>query len=245
MSLAKTLNKGKQKKAVHVNDIRENPNNKFHITEEKVRALAYSIANKEQLHNILLYEDDLGDGKHYTLISGETRYRAILFLFSNNTNEKILHNGFLDAVIVDKPQTELEERLMIVEANNQRDMTLEDYYFTIKTYEEEYNELKRNNEKPEVDKRDYVGNKMGKTGRWVTKIKNQVEGKSEKTIKTANSSRQAYNKEFAKKISDKYKLLTTVSAKSITFKCCDTEELNSLLAHFGIDMVYDFKEGEE
>ena len=85
---------------------------------------------------------------------------------------------------------------------------------------------------------------MGKSGRWVTIIKNKIEGKSEKTIRTANSGRQEYNKQFAKDIAKKYKFLTTVSAKSITFKCCDTEELNDLLAHFGIDMSYDYKEEE-
>ncbi|WP_304818979.1 ParB N-terminal domain-containing protein [uncultured Clostridium sp.] len=229
---------------ISVNDIRENPNNHFSIPEEKVKALALSVYNQEQLHNIVVYEDDLGDGKHYTLISGATRFRAISYLYNNNTPEKEWHNGNIDAMIVEKPKNELDEKIIIVAANNQREMTDEDYYFIIKTYEEEYDSLKANNQKPDVDKRDYVGKKMGKSGRWVTIIKNKIEGKSEKTIRTANSGRQEYNKQFAKDIAKKYKFLTTVSAKSITFKCCDTEELNDLLAHFGIDMSYDYKEEE-
>lgn len=230
---------------ISVNDIRANPHNKFSMSEEKIKALALSIYNQKQLSPLVVYKEDLGDGKHYTLLSGETRFRATSYLYGNNTPEKEWHNGNMDAMVVEKPKNELEEKIMIVVANNQRDMTDEDYYFIIKTYEEEYDNLKANNQKPDVDKRDYVGRKMGKSGRWVTIIKNKIEGKSEKTIRTANSGRQEYNKKFAKDIAKKYKFLTTVSAKSITFKCCDTEELNDLLAHFGIDMQYDYKEDVE
>lgn len=227
-------------KLIHISDIRANSLNGFSMLDERIKAMALSIAEKEQLDDITVYEDDLNDGKHYTLLSGETRVRATSLLYNNNA-----HNGYLYAIVKPKPQNELQEKIMLVEANNQRDMTDEDYYFIIKTYEEEYDQLKANKQKPDVDKRDYVGKKMGKSGRWVTIIKNKIEGKSEKTIRTANSGRQEYNKKFAKDIAKKYKLLTTVSAKSITFKCCDTEELNELLAHFGIDMQYDYKEDEE
>lgn len=227
---------------ININDIRVNPHNKFSMSEDKIKALSLSIYNQKQLSPLVVYKDDIGDGKHYTLLSGETRYRATKHLYDNNTPEKELHNGNMDAMVVEKPKNELDEKIMIVAANNQRDMTDEDYYFIIKTYEEEYDMLKANKQRPDVDRRDYVGKKMGKSGRWVTVIKNKIEGKSEKTIRTANSGRQEYNKKFAKEIAKKYKFLTTVSAKSITFKCCDTEELNNLLAHFGIDMEYSYND---
>lgn len=227
---------------VSINDIRVNPYNKFSMPEEKIKALALSIYNQKQLSPLVLYYDDLGDGKHYTLLSGETRFRGMKELYNMNTPEKEWHNGNVEATLVNKPKNELDEKIMIVEANNQRDMTDEDYYFIIKTYEEEYNMLKANAQKPNMDKRDYVGKKLGKTGRWVTIIKNKIEGKSEKTIKTANSGRQEYNKKFASEIAKKYNFLTTVSAKSITFKCCDTDELNSLLAQLGIEMEYNYED---
>ena len=62
----------------------------------------------------LIDEDDLDDGKKYTLISGETRCRAIDRLYSFNTSLKIYHDGYIDAIIVSKPKDELEERKIAV-----------------------------------------------------------------------------------------------------------------------------------
>ncbi|MFR5682624.1 MAG: hypothetical protein ACLUD1_00720 [Clostridia bacterium] len=47
------------------------------------------------------------------------------------------------------------------------------------------------------------------------------------------------------KKSKKYQFNTTVTAKSITFKCENTEELNEFLKYVGINLKYDFIEGEE
>ena len=236
---------GNREKKIHISEIRENPYNEFQISEANVKKLAMSIYANKQIQNISVYEDDLGDGKKYTLLSGATRYRAVSLLFSKNTSEQTFSDGYLVAAIEEKPKSSFEEKLLIVEANSQRDMSDEDYYFIIKTYEEEYDKLKAQGNRPDIDRRDYVGRKMGKSGRWVTIMKNKIEGKSEKTQRKEKSSRQAYNKVFARKISKNYKLLTSVTSKSITFKCTDTEELNELLAHFGIDMKYDYHEEEE
>lgn len=45
MSLAKTLNGGKQSLKVHINDIRANPNNDYEINNDEVVSLALSIEN--------------------------------------------------------------------------------------------------------------------------------------------------------------------------------------------------------
>ena len=90
-----------------------------------------------------------------------------------------------------------------------------------------------------------IGSALGITGRQVTNIKNKYEGKSEKTKNIEKSSRQEYNKKFAKEIKKKYQFNTTVTAKSITFKCDNTEELNEFLKYVGINLKYDFIEGEE
>lgn len=236
---------GKREKKIHISEIRENPLNKFQISDANVKKLAMSIYSNKQIQNITVYPDDLGDGKKYTLLSGATRYRAVSFLYSKNTEDEELSDGYLIAAIEDKPKTPFEEKLLIVEANSQRDMSDEDNYFIIKTYEEEYDRLKEEGNRPNADRRDYVGRKMGKSGRWVTIMKNKIEGKSEKTQRKEKSSRQAYNKEFARKIAKDYHFLTSVTAKSITFKCTNTDELNELLAHFGIDMTYDFQDEKE
>ncbi|MFR5682622.1 MAG: ParB N-terminal domain-containing protein [Clostridia bacterium] len=57
MSLAKTLNKGKQKTKIHINDIRENPDNYYDFKQEEISALAHSILEHGQIHNGLVYEE--------------------------------------------------------------------------------------------------------------------------------------------------------------------------------------------
>ena len=75
------LNGGKQSLKVHIDDIRVNPNNDYEINEDEVISLSLSIEKYGQLHNGVVYEDEGEDGKNYTLISGEKRYRAIKLLF--------------------------------------------------------------------------------------------------------------------------------------------------------------------
>ena len=58
MSLAKTLNGGKQSLKVHINDIRANPNNDYEINNDEVVSLALSIEKYGQLHNGVVYEDE-------------------------------------------------------------------------------------------------------------------------------------------------------------------------------------------
>ena len=43
MSLAKTLNGGKQSLKIHIDDIRVNPNNDYEINEDEVISLSLSI----------------------------------------------------------------------------------------------------------------------------------------------------------------------------------------------------------
>ena len=229
---------------IHVNDIRFNSNNEFEVSSEKILALANSLKNQEQLHNIVVYKDLLDDGKKYTLISGETRVRAILYLYDANQSD-----GYINAVVKSKPKTQLDEKLLIVNANIQRDMTDEDYYFAIKVFEEEYERLKESDNKPEQNKRDYVGSKLGRSGRWVTIIKNKFEGKSEKTkrkeekekrSKTKKETKKSFsNKEVAEKIKKEYKVPSvTVSSVAIRIEFDDKDEKNDFIQNvLGIDIL--------
>ena len=245
MSLAKTLNKGKQKTKIHINDIRENPDNYYDFKQEEIAALANSILEHGQIHNGLVYEETGSDGKHYTLLSGAKRYRAISLLYNSNTEDKIVHDGYMDVLVQEKPKNKYVMKDVIGDANLQRRPTHETLYKEIKEKEEFYDYLVSIGKRPEQNKREYIGSALGITGRQVTNIKNKYEGKSEKTKNIEKSSRQEYNKKFAKEIKKKYQFNTTVTAKSITFKCDNTEELNEFLKYVGINLKYDFIKGEE
>ncbi|WP_317395942.1 hypothetical protein [Faecalicoccus pleomorphus] len=95
--------------------------------EEDFLNLTESLAGNEedegvtntssQLHNAVVYEDTTpNDGKHYTLISGHRRLRAVQY----NYEKKGVGNGFLYCNIIDKPRNELEELKIIVDANKQK-----------------------------------------------------------------------------------------------------------------------------
>ena len=54
-----------------------------------------------------------------------------------------------------------------------------------------------------------------------------------------------YNKDFAKKLKNKYGFTTTVSQKAINFKFTNTDELNEFLNNFlGLNEKYDYSESK-
>lgn len=122
---------------IHINDIRPNPLNAFHIYTEEVESLAQEL-EKRGVNNGRVYYDDLHDGKHYTLIGGETRYRALCYLYENGR-----HDGIFPMYVVEKPTTKEEELAMIMGDNNQRYLSEEDKRMIIQNYEQIYEYYKK------------------------------------------------------------------------------------------------------
>ena len=122
---------------IHVNDIRPNKLNFFHIYDEEVQALANEI-ERENVNNGRVYYQEDSDGKHYTLIGGETRYRALLLLYKEGR-----HDGMFPMYIVRKPESEVEEMAMIMGDNHQRYLSEEDKRVIIQNYEKVYEHYKQ------------------------------------------------------------------------------------------------------
>lgn len=122
---------------IHVNDIRPNKLNFFHIYDEEVQALANEI-ERENVNNGRVYYQEDSDGKHYTLIGGETRYRALLLLYNEGR-----HDGMFPMYIVRKPESEVEELSMIMGDNHQRYLSEEDKRVIIQNYEKVYEHYKQ------------------------------------------------------------------------------------------------------
>lgn len=241
MSLAKTLNGGKQSLKVHINDIRANPNNNYEINNDEVVSLALSIEKYGQLHNGVVYEDEGSeDGKKYTLISGEKRYRAITLLFSQGK-----HNGMMNVVVQAKPKNLIEMQDVINDANLQRKPDHKTLYKEIKAKEKYYQYLVDNGQRPELYKRDYIAQSLGISSRNVDNIIKEFEGEKNKRTGSTESKRKEYNKDFAKKLKNKYGFTTTVSQKAINFKFTNTDELNEFLNNFlGLNEKYDYSESK-
>ena len=79
MSLLGSMTQGKKRNiTINVEDVRPNPMNMYHFEDEVIDSLANSIKKYGQLENATVYEDtSKNDGCKYTLIGGESRYRAI------------------------------------------------------------------------------------------------------------------------------------------------------------------------
>lgn len=236
MGLAQILNKGTAKKNISVLAIRNNPENHYSIDNDEVKSIAESIAAHGQLEPGIVYEEDSDeDEKHYTLVSGEKRWRAVTLLLNEGR-----HSGNMEVVVIDKPENKMELLELINDANLQRKKDKKTLYYEIKQKYEYYSYLKENGRKPELHKRDWTAKALGISSRQVDLIIKEIEGGKPEKSDTEVSPQKKYNEEFSAKIAEKYQFKTKVTPKTITFKCDDTDELNELLAHFGIDMVYDF-----
>lgn len=236
MSLSKNLNKGNAKKFISVTDIRPNPKNKYYIDNDEVRSVAESIVVHGQLEPGIVYEEIIDDDKHYTLISGEKRFRAISLLLSEGR-----HDGMMDVIVQEKPKNDFEMNNIINDANLQRKKDHKTLYFEIKQKDEYYQYLIDSGKKPEQHRRDYIASSLGISSRTVANIIDEYEGDKKK--KKKSSGRREYNKEFESKLAKKHGFITSVGQKNITFKFKDTEEMNEFLTNcLGIKETYNYKE---
>ena len=210
-------------KKIHVSDIRENKLNNYDLDE--IEELALLIKEKGQRSNATVYySTDENDGKHYTLIGGNRRYCAIELLHERNE-----HDGLIECKICEKPLNELDEKEMILIDNAQREKKLKDRKWEVQVGLDLYNRDKAAGLVPVGTKaRDYIGQKIGLNGRQVQNILSQLNKKKEKPKKDDTLGLIA--KDIEKICDCKIKL----TDKSITFKCCDVNDLNRLLEQLGI-----------
>lgn len=122
MTVGEQFAKTKQKLSmIHIDDIRPNPLNKYHIYQEEIQALAMEL-EQNGVNNGRVYYQEADDGKHYTLIGGETRYHALKLLYQEGR-----HDGLFPMYILpQRPENELEELELIMSDNHQRYLSEED-----------------------------------------------------------------------------------------------------------------------
>lgn len=231
MSLNELMSGSKKVIKMHVNDIRLNRNNKYDLTE--IEALAKTIKDNGQLENGVGYYEDRGDGKKVTLVAGHRRHSAISLLYGRNETD-----GMMDIKIVDKPQTTIEEELLIVRANNQRRKTKEQRLREVDValrYFESLTEEEKPSFSDNYKLRDYIGELIGMTGRQAQKYLNTLRGKKEK--ETVSKDNTYLLTDLKHKLEHQYQCKIRVTEHSIAFSCQNTDELNKLFETLGIQEV--------
>ena len=170
MSLLGSMTQGKKRNiTINVEDVRPNPMNMYHFEDEVIDSLANSIKKYGQLENATVYEDtSKNDGCKYTLIGGESRYRAIISLV-----EKGEHEGNFNVTVVDKPNENDDELEMLLHDNIQRHKTKKTMIKEIELYEEIYKRMVEKGQRPAGEKREWIGYKVGISGRNVDRLKKE------------------------------------------------------------------------
>lgn len=122
---------------------------------ENIEELIISIKEVGLQTPLLVYREF---NHHYVILNGERRYTAL----------KCLDHDEVPVIIVPKPETAIEERLIILDANAQRDETMHYKRQRAKEYKELYYLLKQENMIPKgMLMIDWVGNHMNVDGRTV------------------------------------------------------------------------------
>ena len=215
-------------KKIHISDIRENILNQYDL--ENIEELAELILEKGQRSNgTVYYDNEQQDGKHYTLIGGNRRYCAIKYLF-----EQKKHDGMMECKVCEKPKDELGEKEMLLVDNAQREKKLKDRIWEVQVGLEIYNRDKQAGIIPTGTKaRDYIGKKIGISGRQVQNILHEINKENEKKTGVKKAKNQSLVA-MAKQIEMICDCKINLTDKAVTFKCVNTDDLNRLLEELGI-----------
>lgn len=173
-SMSRDLSKAQR---LSIGDVRINRLNDAlydQASEEMIQGLMESIKKHGQMENAIGYEDKYDsngdiDGASYTLVGGNTRYLAISKLYEQGEGD-----GYINMTIIEKPKNHTEELEIMITNNMQRKKTSEERYHEIRVMEHAYEYL---DVKPSGTKRDWIGNQLGISGRYVDKLINKFNPK--------------------------------------------------------------------
>lgn len=173
-SMSRDLSKAQR---ISIGDVRINRLNDAlydQASEEMIQGLMESIKKHGQMENAIGYEDKYDangniDGASYTLVGGNTRYLAISKLYEQGKGD-----GYINMTIIKKPKNHTEELEIMITNNMQRKKTSEERYHEIRVMEHAYEYL---DVKPSGTKRDWIGNQLGISGRYVDKLINKFNPK--------------------------------------------------------------------
>lgn len=163
-SVQETMSRGFRK--IPVEKIRINENNfyaKTEYEEEAIDQMANLIEENGQDANVLVYLDPREeDGKEYTLLSGERRFKAVERLVRAGKSD-----GMIQAKIEEAPESESDEMLRLIRGNAQRNKSQEIRIAEVKALQNIWEEMKREG-KTHGKFVDWAGQNIGVSARQIT-----------------------------------------------------------------------------
>lgn len=154
----------------------------------------------------------------YMLINGERRYRVL----------KRIGTKTVPAIVIDKPNNRSHERMLILDANAQREEPPEYKHLRAKEYEEIYYVLKNENKIPAgMLKIEWIGNHMGVSGRTVQRYLTSSE-ENKKVIKLP-CKRDLLFQDLQDHIQSRLQTRVKFKKNAFTISYSDEEDLNRIL----------------
>lgn len=168
MSLLDLMSEGNTFKNVHVNEIRPNTMNFYaHINDEDEEIYVSDMAEQLQefgqdTNGVVYLDESVGDGKKYTLLAGERRWKATVKNYENGIGD-----GMFQVKVVPKPVDEVTEIIHIIMNNAQRNKPKEIRKSEVDMLNECWIELEAQGKKPKGKKREWIGKNTGLSARQV------------------------------------------------------------------------------
>ena len=235
-------------KNISVNSIRVNPANFYAqgADEEEMVAQMEELLKSGQSSNVLVYEDlEPEDGKRYTLISGERRYKAMVQLMNHGESD-----GMISAKVVEKPNSKEDEMLQLISGNAQRAKSSEIRRKEIQTLQGIWQERKK---RKETSGRfvEWAGALTGMSARSVATYLKESEmimedsesGESEvyDPVKAAKDALQGRLNELSEALTEAYPHADKIKiapSMTVTIKCSEIGPLEQLIDDLGLMDVY-------
>lgn len=249
MRLMSVMSNGQSYRKIHVDEIRVNKNNFYHEEDDEdyyVDSMAELLKNDGMDANGVLYEDDsINDGKTYTLLSGERRFKATKKNYENGIGD-----GLFFAKVVKKPENETEEMLRIISANNQRNKSKELRKKEVNALQMCWDELVARGEKPKGRKREWMAEKIGVSPRMIQNYLKDDEAARDDEKNDQDCSNDSCDteyeelksdfKRFSKRARELYGVDVKITKKSINVAYEDISELKHVLKQLDLDALVDF-----
>lgn len=167
MALIDVMSGGNSFRKVSVDEIRPNRENFYasisNNEDQMVEDMAELIQEYGQDENGVVYMDEsVGDGKKYTLLAGERRFKAIKLNY-----EKGIGDGLFQVKVVAKPKDVTEELIRIIMYNGIRNKSKDVRKAEVDALCMCWEEMDAQGAKPQGKKRDWIAGKIGMSPRQV------------------------------------------------------------------------------
>lgn len=236
--LLQTMANGNSYKNIHVKEIRINPLNFYSRMEEEgfyVDSMATILAEDGQDSSAVVYYDDCKeDGKKYTLIAGERRYKAMLSNLQNGIGDGILY-----CKVITKPKDELDEQMRIIRDNANRSKSKQVRKEEVSIIEKVWERKKSEGEKLCGRKVEWIGAMIGMSPRQVQNyLMDDAEPERKEKTDEEKEQEEAW-KDMAVTIQCRFKsqanLDVRLNKKGLTFQFKDKDEMQRVFQALGYE----------